>query len=265
MKEKKFKTILLDIEKQFAILTLNRPDSGNGYTEEMGLELLEAFHILGDPTVRSVVITGAGSDFCIGLDPKVMGEQIEDAPQMFRKSIGYLNQVVSELRRLPKPVIAAVQGKAAGTGFSFCLASDFILAAQDVTFSSAYINLGLSPDGGLSYFLTRLVGPQKCSELVMTGKVISARKALEMGIVSGVVPVESLMEEAKNLALYFANGPTLALGSAKRLIDTSLCHSLEEQLEEERQVLIGIASSNDYREGISSFIKEKKKPDFKGR
>lgn len=264
MKEKIFNTILLDIEEQYAVLRLNRPEQGNGYTEEMGLDLLEAFHLLAAPSVRSVVITGEGPNFCIGLDPQAIREHIEDAPQMFRKSIGYLNQVVSELRRLPKPVIAAVKGKAAGTGFSFCLATDFILASQDVTFSSTYINLGLSPDGGLSYFLTRLVGPQKCSELVMTGKSISARKALDMGIVSGVVPNESLMEEAKNLAVYFANGPTMALGYAKRLIDTSLCHSLEEQLEEERQTLIGISSSNDFREGIQAFFEHKKKPNFRG-
>lgn len=265
MEKKNFKTIILEIEEHYATLKFNRPKASNAYNEAMGLELLEALHELSDPSIRSVVMMGEGEDFSVGLDPKGLEEQQENVPQILRKSIGYLNQVVCELRRLSKPVVAAVHGKAAGTGFSFCLASDFILASQDSSFSCAYINMGLTPDGGLSYFLTRLVGPQKCSELVMTGKSISARKALEMGIISGIVPPDRLVEEAKNLAIYFASGPTLALGRAKRLIDTSLCHSLEEQLEEERQLLISISSSEDFKEGLRAHLKGDKKPDFKGK
>ncbi len=265
MERAPFKTIQLTIEKHFATLVFNRPKASNGYNEEMGLELLDALHQIASPDVRSVVITGAGDDFCIGMDPQNLEKEIEGAPQMIRRAVGYLNQVVSELRRLEKPVIAAVNGKCYGTGFSFALACDFILAAQGATLSSYHINMGLSPDGGLSYFLTRLVGPQKCSELVMTGKTISAKRALEMGIISGMVPAEKLMEEATSLASYFANGPTLALGRAKRLIDTSLCHSLEEQLEEERQALIAVSASHDYREGIEALGTGKKKPNFKGK
>jgi 2-(1,2-epoxy-1,2-dihydrophenyl)acetyl-CoA isomerase len=264
MASKNFKTIDLEIEKQYAILKFNRPKASNGYTDEMGLELIEALSLLALPEVRSVVLTGEGADFCIGMDPQLMQKEIESAPQMFRRSIGYLNQVVSELRRLAKPVVAAVNGKAAGTGFAFALACDFILASQEATFSSSYINIGLSPDGGLSYFLNRLVGPQKAAELVMTGKAISAKKAMEMGILAGVVPSERLLEEATSLAVYFASGPTLALGTAKRLMDTALHHSLEEQLEEERQALIQLGSSGDYKEGIQSLLEGKKRPGFKG-
>lgn len=253
------------IEKHYAVLSFNRSQAGNGFTEAMGLELLNALHLIASPEVRSVVITGEGDNFCIGLDPEFLQKEIEQAPQIFRRAVGYLNQVVSELRRLEKPVIAAVNGQCSGTGFSFALACDFILAAQDATFSSSHINMGLSPDGGLTYFLTRLVGPQKCSELVMTGKSISAKRALEMGIISGVVPPEKLLEEATSLAVYFASGPTLALGRAKRLIDTSLCHSLEEQLEEERQGLITMAATQDYREGLEALGEGKKKPNFKGK
>jgi 2-(1,2-epoxy-1,2-dihydrophenyl)acetyl-CoA isomerase len=265
MKAKSFNTIVLHVDPHHAVLKFNRPKAGNAYTEEMGLELLEALHLLSAPSVRSVVITGEGQDFCVGLDPEFMAKQEDEAPQMFRRSIGYLNQVVSELRRLAKPVIAAVNGKAFGTGFSFCLACDFILSSQDASYSCSYINLGLVPDGGLSYFLTRLVGPQKTAELVMTGKTVSARKALEMDIISGVVPPDRLVEEATNLALYFASGPTLALGKAKRLIDTAVSHSLEEQLEEERQSLIAIASSEDFKEGLHATLKGDKKPIFKGK
>ena len=264
MKEKNFKTIRLEIEKQSATLTLHRPKAGNAYTAEMGLELIVALNELAAPEVRSVVITGSGEDFCVGLDAGEMADNIEEAPQMIRTSVGYLNQVVSELRRLNKPVIAAVQGMAHGTGFSFCLTCDFILASEGASFSCSYINMGLSPDGGLSFFLTRLVGPQKASELVMTGKVISAKRALDMGILSGVVPEDKLLEEAKNLAIYFASGPTMALGRAKRLIDTSLSHSLEEQLEEERQGLIQIAGSSDFKAGLKSFREGAQKPKFKG-
>jgi len=265
MQPKSFKTILLDIDKQIAILKLNRPDHSNGYSEEMGLEMLEAIHELSGPNVRAVVLTGEGQDFSIGFDPMVMREHVEDAPQLFRKAAAFLHQVIAELRRLPKPVIAAVNGTAAGTGFSFALACDFILAAETATFSSSYINMGLTPDGGLSYFLTRLVGPQKCAELVMTGKSISARKALEWGIISGVVPLDKLMMEVQSLALYFANGPTQALGRAKRLIDTSVTHSLEEQLEEERQALIEVSKTHDFKEGLQAVVDKKGKPNFEGK
>lgn len=265
MAKKDFKTIQLDLEKQYAILKFNRPEASNGYTDEMGLELIAALSQLALPEVRSVVLTGEGPDFCIGMDPEFMSKELDSASQMFRRSMGYLNQVVSELRRLAKPVVAAVNGKAAGTGFAFALACDFILAAQEATFSSSYINIGLSPDGGLSYFLSRLVGPQKAAELVMTGKAISAKKAMEMGILAGIVPSERLLEEATSLAVYFANGPTLALGSAKRLMDTAVHRSLEEQLEEERQALIQLGGSEDYKEGISSLLEGKKKPGFKGK
>ncbi len=265
MKTLSFKTLTLEVDKQFAVLKFNRPDFRNAYTDEMGLELLDALHELASPAVRSVVLTGAGSDFSIGFDPLVMKEHLGEAPMLFRKATGYLHQIIAELRRLPKPVIGAINGPAAGTGFSFALACDFILASETASFSSSYINVGLSPDGGLSYFLTRLVGPQKCAELVMTGKTISARKALELGIISGVVPPDKLMEEAQSLAVYFANGPTLALGRAKRLIDTALSHSLEEQLEEERQSIIEISTSNDFKEGLNAYVNKKGKPNFGGR
>lgn len=265
MANKEFKMLRVEHDKQTAVLKFNRPKAGNGFTEEMALELLEALNLLAAPDVRAVVVTGEGKDFCIGMDPEFMQQELDSAPQMFRRTVGYLNQVISELRRLAKPVIAAVNGKAGGTGFAFALASDFILAAQDATFSSSYINIGLSPDGGLTYFLNRLVGPQKTCELVMTGKAISAKKALEMGIISGVVPGQRLMEESINLAGYFANGPTLALGKAKWLIDTAAHHGLEEQLEEERQSIIQMAASADYREGLQSLLEGKKRPAFKGK
>ncbi|MFO1463568.1 MAG: enoyl-CoA hydratase-related protein [bacterium] len=264
MKPRNFKTLSLEVDKQFAILKFNRPEYRNAYSDEMGLELLDALHELAAPAVRSVVLTGAGNDFSIGFDPIAMKEHIDEAPMVFRKATGYLHQIIAELRRLPKPVIGAVNGPAAGAGFSFALACDFILAAETASFSSSYINMGLSPDGGLSYFLTRLVGPQKCAELVMTGKTISARKALDLGVISGVVPPDKLVEEASSLAVYFANGPTLALGRAKRLIDTALSHSLEEQLEEERQSIIEVSTSNDFKEGLRAFVDKKAKPNFGG-
>ncbi len=265
MKEKAFKTIILEVDKQIAVLKFKRPEQSNGYTEEMGQELLEAIHEIAGPAIRSVVLTGEGTEFSIGFDPAVMKDHFSEAPRLFRRATGHLHQVIAELRRLPKPVIAAVNGAAAGTGFSFALACDFVLAAEGATFSSSYINIGLSPDGGLTYFLTNLVGPQKCSELVMTGKTISARKALEWGLISGVVPLDKLMTESKSLALYFANGPTVALGKAKLLIDTALVNSLEEQLEEERQALIEISQTHDFMEGLYAFIEKKGKPNFEGK
>jgi len=265
MKGNAFKTISLELDKSIAVLKFNRPEQGNAYVEEMGLELLEAINEIARPAVRSVVLTGEGKDFSTGFDPIVVKEHIEEAPQLFRRAAGYLHQVIAELRRLPKPVIGAINGTAAGAGFSFALACDFILAADIANFSSSSINYGLSPDGGLTYFLTHLVGPQKCGELVMTGKTISARKALEWGIISGVVPLDKLTNESMSLALYFANGPTVALGRAKRLIDSALVHSLEEQLEEERQALIEICQSQDFREGLESLVAKKGKPNFEGK
>ena len=265
MKDKAFKTIALELDRQVAVLKFNRPEQSNAYNEEMGLELLEAINEIARPTVRSVLLTGEGKDFSIGFDPVVMKEHLDEAPQLFRRATGYLHQVIAELRRLPKPVVGAVNGTAAGTGFSFALVCDFILAAEGANFSSSYINYGISPDGGLTYFLTHLVGPQKCGELVMTGKSISARKALEWGIISGVVPLEKLMTESMSLAQYFANGPTIALARAKRLIDAALSHSLEEQLDEERQALIEISQTHDFREGLDSVVAKKGKPNFEGK
>jgi 2-(1,2-epoxy-1,2-dihydrophenyl)acetyl-CoA isomerase len=265
MTENVFKTILLEVDQQIAVLKFNRPEQSNGYTEEMGLELLAAIHEIASPAVRSVVLTGEGKDFSIGFDPMGMKEHFDEASQLFRRATGYMHQMIAELRRLPKPVIAAVNGTAAGAGFSFALACDFILASEGASFASSSINMGLSPDGGLTYFLTHLVGPQKCSELVMTGKSISAKKALEWGIVSGVVPPDKLLNESKSLALYFANGPTVALSRAKRLIDSALVHSLEEQLEEERRTLIEVSQTHDFREGLYAFVEKKGKPNFEGR
>ncbi|HCU24532.1 MAG TPA: hypothetical protein DF383_05900 [Deltaproteobacteria bacterium] len=264
MKTKNFNTLILELEEKFAVLKFNRPESNNAYSDEMGLELLDALHELAAPGVRAVVLTGEGFGFSSGFDPLLVKERWTEAPMLFRRAAGHLHQVIAELRRLPKPVIAAVNGPAFGSGFSFALACDFILASETATFSSSHINMGLSPDGGLSYFLTRLVGPQKCAELVMTGKTIGARKALELGVISGVVAAEKLMDEAKSLAIYFANGPTLALGRAKRLIDTALNHSLEEQLEEERQAILATSTSQDFREGLNAYVNKKAKPNFGG-
>ncbi len=260
----KFSHIKLDVQDHVALLTLNSPDDQNAFSPQMSEDLLDAWTECENSDIHSIILTGAGSFFCSGFDHKALKDSQEEAIKKMSRMTVYLHSVISTMRRISKPIIAAVNGPAQGAGFSIALAADFILASDQANFAMSYIQLGISPNGGASYFLTRSVGPVRAAELIMTGKTITARKALEWGIVSGVVAHENLIPESRALAQYFSQGPGIALGRSKRLIEQAKTKSLEDQLEEERHSIMTTLRTEDFREGLQSFL-EKKKAKFKGK
>jgi 2-(1,2-epoxy-1,2-dihydrophenyl)acetyl-CoA isomerase len=261
-----YETILLDIDRKVATITLNRPDALNGLTIQMTEELAHALiRCRIDPNVRAVIVKGAGRGFCAGGDVKAFGESLRSDPLTHIRSLAmHLHAGVAEIRRMEKPVIAQVHGVAAGAGMSLALACDLTIAAQTARFIIAYGRVGLSPDGGSTYFLPRLVGPKKALEIFYTGDPIDADEALRLGLVNRVVPDAELEQETQALAQRLAQGPTLALARAKELVYGSLSESLETQLENERGLLGLSTLSEDFREGVEAFI-QKREPKFKGR
>jgi len=261
-----YETILFDTDRNVATITLNRPDALNGLTIQMTEELAHALiRCRADANVRAVIVKGAGRGFCAGGDVKAFGESLRADPLTPMRTLAmYLHASVAEMRRMEKPIIAQVHGVAAGAGMSLALACDLTIAAETARFVVAYGKVGLSPDGGLTYFLPRLVGPKRALEMFYTGDPIDAGEALRLGLVNRVVPDAELERETQALAQRLAQGPTLALARAKELVYRSLSESLETQLENERGLLGLSTLSEDFREGVQAFI-EKREPKFRGR
>ncbi len=246
-----------------ATITLNRPEAFNSLNMVMAKELFDAAHRCdADPAIRAVLITGAGRAFCGGGDLKSFAAQA-DTPRHLKEVTTYLHGAISRLARGDKPTIAAVNGAAAGAGFSLMLACDLALAAQSAKFTMAYTKAGLSPDGSSSFFLPRIVGMRRALELTLTNRVLSAAEAEGWGIVTRAVPDEALLQEARALAAQLAEGATLAFGKAKELLRQSFSESLETQMENETQAIAALARTADYREGSAAFF-EKRTPRFSG-
>jgi len=260
-----YETLILDKTGPVATITLNRPESYNAVSLPMGREFLEAvLQCSEDPGVRVVVITGAGKAFCAGGDVKSFKENL-DAISVFLKQMTLnLHTAISEISRMLKPVIAAVNGIAAGAGMSLAMACDLVVAVETAKFTLAYTNIAATPDGSSSYFLPRLVGLKRAMELVYTNRVLTAKEALEWGIVNQVVPEANFKSAVEALAGQLAQGPTLALGQAKRLLYLSAQTSLETQMENEAQFIAACGKTTDFREGITAFV-EKRKAQFQGK
>src|SRR5471032_1820478 len=200
--------VLFEVRDNVAHVTLNRPQTGNALDVEMAKELMAvSLRCAGDPSIRAVLLSGAGNRFCVGGDVKAFAAQ-EQLPQYLREVTTYLHLAVSRFVRLDAPVIAAVQGSAAGGGFSLAISCDLVIAAESATFLMAYSNIGMAPDGSSTYFLPRLVGFKRAMELTLTNRVLSAREACEWGIVTEVVPPDRLAARAEELAKSLAQGPT---------------------------------------------------------
>jgi 2-(1,2-epoxy-1,2-dihydrophenyl)acetyl-CoA isomerase len=258
------------VERHEAVLqiVLNRPEVLNAANRELIAELAAAAaEAAEDRTARVVLLRGAGSHFCAGGDINMFGELIllepEPRAQALHAIVDQLKPMLTALRRMPKPVVAAVQGAAAGFGLSLVLAADLAIAAEDAVFASGYIHLGTSPDGGMTMMLPRIVGLKRAAELMFLGDRFDAQRALELGLVNRIVPAEALDAEAIAFATRLANGPVHAYGRTKRLLEGSMGQLLDGQLQRETESFAACAATEEFVEGVRAFL-EKRRPDFSG-
>jgi 2-(1,2-epoxy-1,2-dihydrophenyl)acetyl-CoA isomerase len=253
----------VEVAREGAVMTitLNRPDVLNAFNAAMHAGLAAALKEARDPEVRAVVVTGAGRGFCVGQDLTEFRESTGDISDRLRAT--YHPNVLA-VRALEKPVIAAVNGPAAGAGLSFACACDLRLAADSSSFVPAFIGIGLVPDSGGSYFIVRLLGQARAFEWMTTNRKLTAAEAQAWGLVSEVVEPESLAARAADLAATYAAAPTRAIGMTKRLFEHAATTTLEEQLELEAQLQSAATRTEDFREGVNAFL-EKRPPRFTGR
>jgi 2-(1,2-epoxy-1,2-dihydrophenyl)acetyl-CoA isomerase len=253
-----YSTILLEISDGVAEITLNRPEAANALSAEMARELYDAvLRCDADAAVRAVLITGNGRFFCAGGDLKSFAAQGDDLPRHLKQVTGDFHAAVSRLNRMDAPVVIAVNGVAAGAGFSFALVGDLAVAAESARFTMAYTRAGLSPDGSSTYFLPRIVGLRRAKELTLTNRTLTAAEAQEWGIVNQVVADAELLATTRALARELAGGATQALGTAKRLLDSGLNATLETAMEDEAQAISALARTDDGREGIQAFLEKR--------
>jgi 2-(1,2-epoxy-1,2-dihydrophenyl)acetyl-CoA isomerase len=250
-------------------ITLNRPEILNAVNRETIAALAAAVAEAGDDRAsRAVLLRGAGTHFCAGGDITMFAELIRLTPAERQKAlygiVDTLHPLLVRMRHMPKPVVAAVQGAAAGFGLSLVLAADLALAAEDAVFTSGYIHLGTSPDGGMTATLPRIVGLKHAAELMLLGDRFDARRALELGLVNRLVPAEKLAAEASALAARLASGPTQAYGRTKALLQATLGDGFDAQLRRETENFAACAASEDFAEGVRAFL-EKRAPVFTGR
>jgi 2-(1,2-epoxy-1,2-dihydrophenyl)acetyl-CoA isomerase len=261
-------TLELEIDGKIGVLTLNRPDSFNAMSPEMILEMTVAFAWLADRApLRALIVTGSGKAFCAGGDVTWFQKGVEideiDLPSEVRRGAEALHQAIVDLRRIPFPVIAAVNGPAAGAGFSLALACDTRIAAESSFFACAYGRIGASPDGGMTYFLPRVVGPSRALELLLDDPNMTAQDALAERLVSEVVPAEELMDRARERAAKLAAKAPYYIRMAKQLTGVSIENSLTEHLQLERHGIADSMATEDLRLGVEAFFGGDK-PEFSG-
>lgn len=254
----------IKFEKQGTIakIELNRPDDANGLNLQMSSELKQAARLCGnDPGLKVVVLSASGRFFCAGGDIKEMMAQGDEIGTAIKSLADDLHSAISTFSRMHAALIVAVNGVAAGAGFSIALIGDIVLAADSASFTMAYTRAGLCPDGGSSYFLPRLVGLRKAQELMLTNRTLSAAQACELGLVTRVVADETLTAQADQLAAELADSAQLSTAYVKKLLLAGAGNDLETQMELEGQLVSQCAASPDGREGIRAFV-EKRKPEF---
>jgi 2-(1,2-epoxy-1,2-dihydrophenyl)acetyl-CoA isomerase len=253
--------VRIEIEQGVMSVVLQRPEVLNAYSEEMLDGLAQAMEeARRNPEVKTVVVSGAGRAFCAGGDVKSMAGL---SPLDINDFVGKLNHLVRSMSKLEKPIIAAVHGYAAGAGLCLALACDLIVASDDAKLSAGFAQIGLVADGGGMFFLPRTLGTYRAKEMLFTGKVLSAAKAQEWGIVNEIYPADQLIEEVKKLAIQLANGPSRTFAMIKKLSNQALSADLEAMLEMERNAQTVMANTPDHREGVQAF-REKRRPLFTG-
>ncbi len=263
-------TLSIEIDGEIGTLTLNRPDAFNAMSPEMIGELAVAFAWLADRApLRALIITGAGKAFCAGGDVTWFQKGVEseeiDLPSEVRRGAEALHVAIVDLRRIPYPVIAAVNGPAAGAGFSLALACDIRISSEAAFFACAYGRIGASPDGGMTYFLPRVVGPSRALEILLEDPDMTAESALAEGLVTEVVAPDQLMERAREKAEKLAAKAPHYVRMSKLLCGQSIENSLTEHLQLERHGIADSMATEDLRAGVEAFFGGGGKPEFKGR
>lgn len=258
-----FQFLQYDVQQGVATIALNRPEVYNALNDEITFELQEALKTVAkDETVRVLVLTGAGKAFCSGQDLKA---EPTTKKRSFLDSLHKrYNPIIRAMRNLPKPIICRLNGVAAGAGCSLALACDMIIASEDATLIEVFINIGLVPDSGSSYFLPRLIGSAKAFELCAMGNKVKMTEALSLGLVNKVVPTAELDITVKEYTDYFAKAPTKAIGIIKKMLSRSITATLDEALDYEAYCQEIAGGTQDHQEGVRSFL-EKRKPTFLGK
>lgn len=258
-----FKFLKYEVKNGVASLWLNRPEVYNALNDGITYELQDAWKLIAkDESVRVVVLTGEGKAFCSGQDLKAAAGQEQ---RSFMESLHKrYNPIIRAMRNLPKPIICRLNGVAAGAGCSMALACDMIVASEEATLIEVFINIGLVPDSGSSYFLPQLIGKAKAFELCSMGSRVKAKEALELGLINRVVSTDQLDATVKEYTDYFAKAPTKSIGLIKKMLNKAATASLEDMLEYEAYCQEAAGSSIDYKEGVSAFL-EKRKPNFLGK
>jgi 2-(1,2-epoxy-1,2-dihydrophenyl)acetyl-CoA isomerase len=273
-----FQFLKYEVREGVARITLNRPEVYNALNDVITYELQDAFKVVAkDELVRVVVLTGEGKAFCSGQDLKptsaraTAGEPASakatagEGKRSFLESLQKrYNPIIRGIRNLPKPVVGRLNGVAAGAGCSLALACDIVVASEEATLIEVFVNIGLVPDSGSSFFLPRLTGMAKAFELCSMGSRVKAKEALELGLVNKVVPADQLDVAVKEYTDYFANAPTRAIGLLKKMLNKSANSSLEEMLEYEAYCQEIAGNTLDYQEGVKAFL-EKRRPVFLGK
>jgi 2-(1,2-epoxy-1,2-dihydrophenyl)acetyl-CoA isomerase len=256
--------LLFSIENGVATLTLNRPNKYNAVIRDLALEMQsKIIECAENDDIRCLVITGEGKAFCSGQDLKEATDP--DSGVDLRQIVNeHYNPLIKLIRKIEKPVIAAVNGVAAGAGANIALACDIVIAKESATFIQAFSNIGLIPDSGGTYMLPRLIGLQKATALMMLGEKVAAKEAEDMGMIYKAVPDDEFKETIDKIAHKLSNMPTKGLGLTKRALNRSFNNTLVTQLEVEEELQATAAQTHDYEEGVSAFL-EKRKPKFKGK
>jgi 2-(1,2-epoxy-1,2-dihydrophenyl)acetyl-CoA isomerase len=258
-----YKTLLVNKKNGLSIVTMNRPERMNALGLELRTDLLASLADLGrDDEVRAIILTGKGKAFCAGGDLGELKEKM--TVSQARNYVREVSRIIAAIRNLEKPVIAGVNGAAVGAGFSLVMASDLIVASEKAFFSMAFVKVGLVPDLGANFFAPRLFGNHKAKEMAFLGKTLSARDLWEMGLVNYLVAPEALEQKLLEVAGQITDGPPLALGLAKRMMNQSWDLALDDMLEVEALSQAACLQSEDFQEGATAFY-EKRTPHFKGK
>ena len=254
--------IQFEIKEGVGKMTLNRPEKYHSFVREMALQLQDALDKCNnDKSVRAILITATGKAFCAGQD---LGEATDpNGPDLTQIVQEHYNPIIKKIRNMEKPVVAAVNGVAAGAGASIALCCDIVVATESASFIQAFSKIGLIPDSGGTFFLPRLIGMQKAAALMMTAEPVTATNAVNMGMIYKVFSDDSFEEESWKLVSKLAVMPTKGLGLTKRLLNASYSNNFEEQLDMEDKCQTIAGNTSDFKEGIEAFF-EKRKPNFKG-